>query len=137
MHSAAEVTAAGLILRRPVPDGQRFLLLRARKHREWGFPKGHQDPGEDLLATALRECREECGIADAAVDADPLELFYHLPDGRLKRVVYWPAITATEAIALSHEHDEGVWCTADDASERLPHEGLRRLFQLHLRRLGG
>ena len=31
---------------------------------EWIFPKGHVEPNEDLVATALRELKEEAGIVD-------------------------------------------------------------------------
>ena len=30
----------------------------------WDLPKGHQDPGEDIAVTALREVQEETGIQD-------------------------------------------------------------------------
>ena len=30
----------------------------------WDLPKGHQDPGEDIATTALREVQEETGIND-------------------------------------------------------------------------
>ena len=30
----------------------------------WDLPKGHQDPGEDIAKTALREVQEETGIKD-------------------------------------------------------------------------
>ena len=30
----------------------------------WDLPKGHQDPGEDIAVTALREVQEETGISD-------------------------------------------------------------------------
>jgi 8-oxo-dGTP diphosphatase len=136
MTSAADLAAAGLILRRTVGRGDRFLLLRAAKHREWGFPKGHQDPGEDLLATARRECQEECGIVDAVIDPSSFELCYRLPDGRLKRVVYYGATTATATVTLSTEHTESIWCTANQVRELLPYEGLVRLFDRHLIDLG-
>ncbi|HWP61826.1 MAG TPA: NUDIX domain-containing protein [Candidatus Paceibacterota bacterium] len=34
----------------------------------WGFPKGHQDPGESEEETARRELREEAGIETAELD---------------------------------------------------------------------
>lgn len=122
------VAAAGVILRRSTASGNRWLLLRARKHGEWGFPKGHQDPGESLEDTALRECAEECGIALLAIEGQPLELHYRLPDGRAKTVVYFPAATACSAITLSDEHDDGGWMSADTVLRHLPHINLQTLF---------
>lgn len=44
------------------PEGWRFLLLRA--YRNWDFPKGRVEPGEDPLEAARREVAEETGIRD-------------------------------------------------------------------------
>jgi len=46
-----------------VVDGQRRLLLcHVTGTGKWDIPKGMQDPGEDLLAAAMRELREETGL---------------------------------------------------------------------------
>ncbi len=130
--TSTDLTASGLILRRVGGKGDRWLLLKARKHREWGFPKGHQEHGETMLATALRECAEETGIALLAIDGAPLELHYRLPSGRSKRVVYFPAVTATREVALSHEHVAAEWFDAEEVRERLAHPNLRSLFNAYL-----
>lgn len=124
-----EVVAAGLILRRHVARGSRWLLLRGSRHREWGFPKGHQEPGESLLDTALRECAEETGIGLVAIEGHPLELHYTLPSGRTKRSVYFPAVTASSAFSLSKEHSHGGWYEADEVQRLLPYPNLRALFK--------
>jgi 8-oxo-dGTP pyrophosphatase MutT (NUDIX family) len=133
LHSAVQaphdVLAAGLILRRLTHKGPRWLLLRARKHREWGFPKGHRDDGESLLETALRECAEECGIGLVAIEGAPLELLYSLPSGRSKRTVYYPALTSTSQVTLSHEHQDCGWFTAAEVMRLLPHGNIRALFK--------
>lgn len=49
-----------------VRDGRLFLLRRANTGFMDGFcglPGGHQRRGESLLEAALRECREETGVA--------------------------------------------------------------------------
>ncbi|MCK6487306.1 MAG: NUDIX domain-containing protein [Planctomycetes bacterium] len=130
-----QLVAAGTILRRTTGAGDRWLLLRAAKHGEWGFPKGHQDPGEGTVDTALRECVEETGIALLAIEGAPLELHYRLPDGRAKTVVYYPALTASSAITLSDEHDDCGWMDADGVLRALPHANLRTLFAAYLRDL--
>ncbi len=46
-----------------------FLLM---KHADrWDLPKGHIEPGETLLACALRELEEETGIKADDIEIDP------------------------------------------------------------------
>jgi 8-oxo-dGTP pyrophosphatase MutT (NUDIX family) len=54
--------SAGVVVVREVPEGWYFLLLRAFTH--WDFPKGMVEPGEQPLAAAIREVREESLIED-------------------------------------------------------------------------
>lgn len=62
MPKAKRRNSAGVAVVRETPDGARFLLLRA--YRNWDFPKGLIEHGEDALAAAIRETREETGIDD-------------------------------------------------------------------------
>lgn len=62
--------AAGMI----VENEGRILMVRHCKpgvYDFWVAPGGGAEPGEDLLATARREVREESGI-----EAEPLQLAY-------------------------------------------------------------
>lgn len=61
------VRAAGFLLFCR-PD-QRFLLMRHRNR--WDLPKGHAEPGESFLETALRETEEETGIAREQIVVEP------------------------------------------------------------------
>ena len=122
----SDLVASGLFLRRKDAG---WLLLRATKHGEWGFPKGHMDPGEDLIQTALRECVEECGIALVAIVGEPQMDHYQIPSGKRKTTVYYPAETSTIEVTLSTEHDRHRWCSAEEALELLSHPKLRTLFR--------
>jgi 8-oxo-dGTP pyrophosphatase MutT (NUDIX family) len=58
-----ETSAGGVVFRRG-PDGEpRFLLIRD-SYRNWGFPKGHLEPGEPPADAARREVAEETGLKD-------------------------------------------------------------------------
>ena len=52
-----EVNAGGGLVSNRRGD---FLLIS--RNGLWDLPKGHQDPGEDIRETALREVQEETGI---------------------------------------------------------------------------
>ena len=60
-NTEGHITGSAVIAR---PDGSAFLLVHHRKLDRWVQPGGHADPGDaDVLQTALREAREETGIA--------------------------------------------------------------------------
>lgn len=70
--------SAGILLYRRDPDGVRLLLVhpggpfwRGRDEGAWMIPKGQIEPGEDSLATAVREYEEELG-AKAEGQPEPL-----------------------------------------------------------------
>src|SRR2546427_807669 len=62
-RATRETSAGGVIFRRD-PDGRpRFLLIRD-SYRNWGFPKGHLEPGEPPADAARREVAEETALVD-------------------------------------------------------------------------
>ena len=59
--------AVGTIIR---SDSQRIVLVRRAiepGYGKWVFPGGYVDRGETLVAAAMREAREECGL-DVRID---------------------------------------------------------------------
>ncbi|MBV8915190.1 MAG: NUDIX domain-containing protein, partial [Acetobacteraceae bacterium] len=49
------LTSCGVL----VSDGARLLIGQATASPRWDIPKGVAEPGEDLLAAAVRELDEE------------------------------------------------------------------------------
>jgi 8-oxo-dGTP pyrophosphatase MutT (NUDIX family) len=72
------LTASALVV---AAEGDRVLLLHHRKLDRWLQPGGHADPGEAAgEAVALREAREETGLADLRLHAKaprPLDVDVH------------------------------------------------------------
>jgi 8-oxo-dGTP pyrophosphatase MutT (NUDIX family) len=88
-------------------------MLRA--YRNWDFPKGTVEPGEEPLAAAIRETAEESGITDLAFDWGT-EYFETGPYSGNKIARYYLARTRSERVVLGvnpllrrPEHHEYRW----------------------------
>jgi 8-oxo-dGTP pyrophosphatase MutT (NUDIX family) len=128
-----EVLSAGVVIVRRSADGWRVLLLRVYNY--WDCPKGLVEAGEEPLATAKREAREETTIDDLEFAWG--ESFTETePYGReSKRARYFIAQTRTEAISLpvnpalgKPEHHEWRWC-AFEAAEQLVNDRLWKVLR--------
>jgi 8-oxo-dGTP pyrophosphatase MutT (NUDIX family) len=58
-----ETSGGGVVVRRH-DDGEAHFLLIRDSYRNWGFPKGHLEPGEPPADAARREVAEETGLDD-------------------------------------------------------------------------
>jgi 8-oxo-dGTP pyrophosphatase MutT (NUDIX family) len=111
--------SAGVVVVREGGDGVRFLLLRA--YRNWDFPKGLVEAGEDPLAAAVREAREEAGLTDLVFEWGT-EFVETEPYARNKVARYYVARTRTQRVILGvnpalgrPEHHEYRWVDLTDA----------------------
>src|SRR5262245_30922917 len=116
--------SAGVVVVRDTPDGARILLLRAYKN--WDFPKGLVEPGEEPRAAAIRETAEETGIADLAVEWGN-EYFETQPYARNKVARFYLARTRAERVVLPvnrelgrAEHHEFRWVDLAEAYALAP-----------------
>jgi bis(5'-nucleosidyl)-tetraphosphatase len=105
--------SAGIVVVRITPQGPLILMLRA--YRNWDFPKGTVEPGEEPLAAAIRETAEESGITDLAFDWGT-EYFETGPYSGNKIARYYLARTRSERVVLGvnpllrrPEHHEYRW----------------------------
>lgn len=94
------VYAAGGVVWRLVEGKLKVLLIHRTKYRDITLPKGKVDPGEMLAETAVREIREETGIAVRL--GPPVGVSrYRLPSKKQKVVHYWAAEATEVAIRVS------------------------------------
>jgi 8-oxo-dGTP pyrophosphatase MutT (NUDIX family) len=113
--------SAGVVVVRQTPSGWRFLMLRA--YRNWDFPKGLVEAGEDPLSAARREVTEETLISDLAFTWG--EVYTETaPYSRNKVARYYLAATSSEAVTLPvrpelgrPEHHECRWLEYEEALE--------------------
>jgi len=116
--------SAGVVVVRQDKDGWRFLVLRC--YRNWDFPKGLMEPGEDSLQAAIRETEEETSIADLVFHWG-LDYRETEPYGAGKVARFYVAEMQQRNLVLpvspslgKPEHDEYRWVTAEGAMGLLP-----------------
>jgi 8-oxo-dGTP pyrophosphatase MutT (NUDIX family) len=117
--------SAGVVLVRPSGVSSRYLVLRA--YRNWDFPKGVVEPGENPLDAAVREVREETsldgldfrwghGFRETEPYARGKVARYYLaapPSSSQVRLVPSPELGRPE-------HHEFRWAPRDEAARLLP-----------------
>ena len=116
--------AAGAVVFRRGERGVRLLLLRAFKN--WDFPKGLVEAGEEQLACAKREVEEETGLSELDFPFGD-EFKETLPYAGKKVARYYLAETEEVEVTLPvspelgrPEHHEYRWVSFDEAEELLP-----------------
>ena len=119
-----KLSAGAVVLRRHADHGWRCLVLRV--YRNWDFPKGLVEPGEEPLAAALREVTEETGLRELSL---PWGEVWHETEpyagGKVAR--FYIAESKAGAVVLPvnlklgrAEHHEFRWLELDAAARLLP-----------------
>jgi ADP-ribose pyrophosphatase YjhB (NUDIX family) len=106
-------------------DAVRYLLIRPKSGQaEWVLPQGHIEPGEDHTAAALREVREEAGVAAAV-----LGLVGHIQFERRGRIQHSKFYLMRKLVQLDPGEDRGSgWFPYDEAMQRLSHPESRSIL---------
>jgi 8-oxo-dGTP pyrophosphatase MutT (NUDIX family) len=133
LAEARLILSAGIVIVREEGQVWKYLFLRAYKN--WDFPKGLVEPGEDPLQTALREAKEEAGVTDLRFSWGPVFKETE-PYNRGRKIArYYLAQTAQTEITFSvnpelgaPEHQEYRWLTFADVRMLAP-ERLRPIIE--------
>ncbi len=117
--------AGGLIVRRYEGTLQ-IVLVHRPVQGDWSFPKGKLEPKETFEEAALREVREETGLACRL-----LRFIGHTEyvdrKGRPKAVAYWVMGAEEGCFTPNEEVDELRWLTLQEASGVLSYPRDREL----------
>jgi 8-oxo-dGTP pyrophosphatase MutT (NUDIX family) len=138
-----EVSAGGVIYRR-TPDGIAFGLISTKGGTRWQLPKGKQEKGEALEATAAREVAEETGLLGTVqAPLDTIDIWFSVNDGgrsaRRHKLVHFYLLEYRSGSTDDHddEVDDARWFPADEAIDRLTFPSERRIASRALALLTG
>lgn len=117
---ALQKRACGFVIFRRLQGMIEYLLMQTSYgEHHWTPPKGHVDPGESDMQTALRETEEEAGLVatDLKIYENVKEELVYQVKGQPKIVIYWLAeqVKHDKPVRLSNEHQAYKWLPLDEA----------------------
>jgi bis(5'-nucleosidyl)-tetraphosphatase len=104
------------------------ISYRGTNDTFWIFPKGHPEPNETEIETALRELQEETGITEISLETNeafPIAYSFVHEGVRIeKTVTYWLGYCSTQDTTISQPHEirELRWCSLEEAEALLTHQ---------------
>lgn len=127
-----ETSAGGIVYRMDL--GQPLYLLIRDSYKNWGFPKGHIEPGEMPDVAALREVREETGLADLSIRGaiDTIDWFFRFRGQLIHKVCHFYLMETIDA-TTSPQRAEGItacrWTRFDEAHSLISYGNARELLR--------
>jgi 8-oxo-dGTP pyrophosphatase MutT (NUDIX family) len=137
VRTARAVSAGGVVLAEPRPDAPVALVAHrsVRGSLQWTLPKGAREEGETVEETALREVREETGLAAALIG--PLDTidywFVWAPERtRYHKFVHYFLMRAVGGDFSQHDHEmeEAAWFEPAAAKRQMSFANERKLLDL-------
>jgi len=136
-----EVSAGGVIYRRTA-RGIEFALISTKGRTRWQLPKGKQEKGETLEATAAREVAEETGLfGTVQTRLEAIDIWFNVTDGgtpvRHHKTVHFFLLAYEHGSTADHddEVDDARWFPAAEALARLTFPSERRVTERALQAL--
>ena len=141
LRTETQVSAGGVAYRR-ADGGVEVALVRVPPRSRWQLPKGIVEEGEASEATAIREVREEAGLATRSEgELETIEYWYVATRGRARvryhKFVHFYLLAVVGGDVRDHDRevDEARWMSIAEAVERLAFANERRVVELATRRL--
>lgn len=126
-----ETSAGGIVYR--MQDGEALFLLIRDSYRNWGFPKGHLEAGEQPQDAAVREVQEETGLGELRVDGaiETIDWFFRFR-GKLVHKVCHFYLMRTRHARTNPQREEGItacrWARFEDATRLISYANARAVL---------
>jgi 8-oxo-dGTP pyrophosphatase MutT (NUDIX family) len=127
-----ESSAGGIVYR--MDEGRPLFLLIRDSYGNWGFPKGHVEPGERADVAALREVKEETGLRSLRIlgSVATIEWFFRFRGALVHKTCEFFLMESGNA-TTKPQKAEGItdcrWTTADEALALIVYENARGVLR--------
>lgn len=129
--AVGHVTASAWVVS---PDRERVLMMHHRKLDRWFQPGGHCDGNPDTLQVALKEVREETGVAARPLRQGIFDIDVHTIPGNSREAAHLHydiryLLEADPALEVARNHEAKAvrWVPLDEVRLYNPSESLLRM----------
>jgi 8-oxo-dGTP pyrophosphatase MutT (NUDIX family) len=130
-----QISAGGVAYRKSGTQLE-VALISVGDDGRWQLPKGLVDKGESTEDAAVREVREEAGIATEVVERlDKVEYWYFWKEDdqrvRYHKYVYFYLLRYKSGDVRNHDHEvnEARWVSIDDAIKMIAFDSERKIVE--------
>ena len=131
-HAKEERSAGGVVFR--MDAGQPLFLLIRDSYQNWGFPKGHIEPGEQPDEAARREVSEETGLRGLVIRGaiDTIDWFFRFRGQLIHKSCQFFLMESMEAMT-SPQRNEGItacrWISFEEAETLISYSNARDVLR--------
>ncbi len=123
-------SSCGAVVYRMINGELRYLLIKNKRSTNWGFPKGHIEPGETREETAKREVLEETGV-HIRIHPGFVSTSEYTIQGKVEKSVsiFVAGTTDTQTVIQQEEIEDYVWLNYQKAWKILKFENDRAILE--------
>ena len=124
------IKSCGFVAYKRIENINHYLIIKSL-NGDVGFPKGHMEPGESELETAIRELKEETGVDVKVIQGFRRQIEYKLrriPDAIKQSVYFLGECTSNKIVCQEAEVAEASFVPYEDALKILTFEETKRIL---------
>ena len=125
------IKSCGFVAYKQIGNEKYYLIIKSL-NGDVGFPKGHMEPGESELETAIRELKEETGVDVKVIPGFRRQIEYELrriPDTVKQSVYFLGECISDNIVCQEAEVTEAGFVSYEDALKLLTFEETKNILE--------